>query len=310
MRLIFMGTPEFAVPSLEALIEAGHRVEAVVTQPDRPHGRGRQMAPSAVKEAALSRKIPVLQPERVRQPEFVEILREMAPEIIVVVAFGQILPVSILEIPPFGCVNVHGSLLPRYRGAAPIQHAIIRGETETGITTMQMDKGMDTGAILLRSTTPIGLEETAGDLAKRLSQVGAMLLLETLVGLEAGRLTPIPQDSTQATMAPSLSRDDGRIDWSRRALEVHNRARGCNPRPGAFSFLHGELLKLWQTQPLETGPAAVEPGAVIEIGEDSVVVQAGFDSVRLMQVQPEARKRMTGAEFARGHGLRVGDRLG
>jgi methionyl-tRNA formyltransferase len=305
-----MGTPEFAVPSLDALLQAKHQVVAVVSQPDRPRGRGRVMTPSPVKEVALRHGIPVYQPEKVREPEFIETLRALEPEIIVVVAFGQFLPVSILEIPKYGCINIHASLLPKYRGAAPIQYSIIQGESTTGVTIQLMEKGMDTGPILLQATTPIDPGDNAGSLAVRLSQMGSSLLLETLVGLEAGTLTPIPQDHSAATYAPSLNREDGQIDWNWDALKIDHRIRGCNPRPGAYTFRNGSVLKLWMSGALDVSTSGLEPGTVVEVAEDSLIVQTGDGMVRLTQVQPEARTRMTGAEFARGHGIRPGDRLG
>lgn len=309
MKMVFMGTPEFAVPCLEKLISSHHEVVSVVTQPDRPHGRGRKLAMPAVKEAALRHGIPVLQPERVREPYFQNYLQKIAPEIIIVVAFGQILPISILQIPLRGCVNVHASLLPRYRGAAPIQRAVIQGEETTGVTTMQLDPGMDTGPILLSASTPIDLHENAGELSERLSQMGADLLIDTLSGLASGFIQPVPQDSSQATYASTLSRNDGEIDWRHPSLEIHNRVRGCNPKPGAFTFFQEGILKLWKTNPIPDEVSKAQPGTIISIDKKCITLSTGKGLIQLLEVQPEARKRMTGTEFARGRGLQVGDLL-
>src|SRR5579883_1394925 len=252
MRLVFLGTPAFAVPTLEHIVEAGHQVLAVVTQPDRPRGRGQHPAPPPVKEAALRLGLPVSQPERIRRPEAVEHLRALEPEAMVVVGYGQIIPQSIIDIAPRGIINVHASLLPKYRGAGPIQWAILNGETRTGVTTMRIDAGLDTGDMLLKAETEIGPDETAIELGNRLATMGARLLVETLPGLAAGTIVPEKQDAAQATYAPLLKKEDGRIDWSRPAAAIHNQVRGLQPWPGAYTDFRGQKLHIWKTR----GPGA------------------------------------------------------
>lgn len=313
VRIVFMGTPAFAVPSLKALVEAGFDVAAVVTQPDRPRGRGRAPAPSPVKAAAEELGIPVLQPAKIRKnDEFLNDLRAVAPEVIAVVAYGKILPKEVLDLPPLGCVNLHASLLPKYRGASPINHAIINGETETGATTMLMDAGMDTGDMLLEERVPIGPEETAEDLFKRLSVVGATLLARTIALVSEGKLEPRPQDDTKATYAPMLKKSDGRIDWSLSAEEIKNLARGLYPWPGTFTALEGgKTLKVHAVEVAdpEDGPEA-EPGTVVGVSDEGMDVRCGRGVVRLTEVQPENKKRMKAGDFVRGFRLSEGDRLG
>src|SRR6476661_2925519 len=240
MRIIFMGTPAFAVPSLEALLQSEDTVVGVVTQPDKPKGRGQTMATSPIKQLAEKAGVPILQPLKMKDPAFLDALHAWQPDLIAVTAFGRILPPIILDLPPKGCVNVHGSLLPKYRGAGPIQWAIINGENETGITTMLMDAGMDTGAMLLQERVRIDSEDTAGTLSEKLAKVGGSLLLETIRQLKAGTLTPRPQDDSQATMAPLLDKEMGQIDWSFAAIEIANRVRGLSPWPGAFTHINHE----------------------------------------------------------------------
>ena len=248
MRLIFLGTPTFAVPTLERVVEGGHQVVAVVTQPDRPRGRGQHAAPPPVKEAALRLGLPVYQPERVRRPEALEYLRGLPVDAMVVVGYGQIIPQSVIDLAPLGILNVHGSLLPKYRGAGPIQWAILNGETRTGVTTMRIDAGLDTGDMLLKAETEIGPDEDAIELGRRLSTMGADLLVETLAGLAAGSIVPEKQDSTQATYAPLLKKEDGLIDWSQPAASIHNKVRGLQPWPGAYTSWRGERLHIWKTR--------------------------------------------------------------
>ena len=295
MRLIFMGTPAFAVPTLERLVENGHEVAAVFTQPDRPKGRGQRDAMPPVKEAALRLGIEVHQPERVKQPEIVELIRSIAPEAIVVVGYGQIIPKSILNIPPKGIINVHASLLPKYRGAAPIQWAIAHGETRTGVTTMRINEGLDTGDMLLKWGTEIGAEETAPELSARLAQAGADLLVRTLT--ELPRIKPQPQDDAQATYAPILTKEDGRIDWRRPAREILNRMRGFDPWPGAYTSLRGQKLQIWKAA---TGEAKLAPGALRTIGKKLYAGCGEGESVELREVQLEGKKRMTAAAFLNG----------
>ncbi|MBZ5585688.1 MAG: methionyl-tRNA formyltransferase [Acidobacteriia bacterium] len=316
MRLVFLGTPAFAVPTLEKLVEAGREVALVITQPDRPRGRGRHDAPPPVKEAAGRLGLPVYQPERVRRPEAVERLRALAPDAMVVVGYGQIIPQSVIDIPPMGIVNVHASLLPRYRGAGPVQWAIIHGEKRTGVTTMRIDAGLDTGDMLLEAETEIGPEETAVELGARLAVMGASLLVETLAGLEAGRIVPRKQDPAQATYAPLLKKEDGLIDWSLPAVAIHNRVRGMQPWPGAYTTFRGELLHVWRTfrgqatKPPNRGEAGATPrnGAVLSLRP--LTIACGEGSLQLGEVQLEGRRRMPAADFVNGHRLTENDILG
>jgi methionyl-tRNA formyltransferase len=298
MRLIYMGTPQFAVEPLRALVAAGHDIAGVVTRTDKPAGRGRTLAAPPVKLAAQELGITVFQPKRVREPEFIEILRKRGPEAVVVAAYGQILPKEILTLPKFGCINIHASLLPAYRGAAPINWAIIRGERETGITIMLMDEGMDTGAILMQENIPIGPEDTAGALTTKLSSLGAKLIIRALPLLASGKLTPVFQDGTKATMAPLLRKGDGLIDWDLSAREIHNRVRGLSPWPGAYSYLDGKMVKIITTGVLDgTG----EPGLLYEREKNTLVAGTGSGLLRILSVQPEGKKPMAAGEFMRGH---------
>ncbi|MBI4875605.1 MAG: methionyl-tRNA formyltransferase [Acidobacteria bacterium] len=309
MRLVFLGTPEFAVPALEACVRAGHEIAAVVTQPDRPRGRGQQTAFSPVKDAALRLGLAVHQPERVRRPEAVELLASLSARCMVVVGYGQIIPQSVIGLPPLGIVNVHASLLPRYRGAAPIQWAIASGETVTGVTTMQIDAGLDTGGILLARETAIGPEETAPELSKRLAGMGAELLVETLAGLAAGRIVARPQDPALATLAPILKKEDGHTDWSRSAREIHNRARGFQPWPGAQTVFRGQALTLWKTCPAaETAAAA--PGTIVRARKRLVVACGGETCLELLEVQMEGRKRIPAGAFLNGQHVKDNEVLG
>jgi methionyl-tRNA formyltransferase len=301
-----MGSPEFAVPTLRVLLDA-HDVVAVVCQPDKPAGRGQKLLAPATKELALARGVPVLQPAKARDPSFLEDLRRLAPDVAVVVAYGKILPQAVLDVPKHGCLNVHGSLLPRYRGAAPIQWAIIRGETETGITIMQLDAGMDTGPMLLKRKTAIAEDETAGKLAVRLAGIGAELMLVTLLRLQAGALVPTPQDGSEATLAPMLDTDAGTIDWTRPALEVRNRVRGVDPWPAARTVLAGEPLKLWGAR-LTDGSGA--PGEVLAADREGLVVACGDGAVALAELQLPGRKRLPVPAFVAGKPIAVGTKLG
>jgi methionyl-tRNA formyltransferase len=320
LRIVFMGTPEFSVPSLQALVAAGYEVAGVFTQPDRPRGRGYKVTYSPVKEAALAAGLPVYQPRRLREPEALAALRALQPDVIVVVAFGQLLPKAVLELPPLGCVNVHASLLPKYRGAAPIQAAIAAGETVTGVTTMYMDEGLDTGDIILQRAVPIEPEDDAGTLHDKLARVGAELLVETLRRIEAGDAPRIPQDHTQATYAPKVEREHARIDWHRGTKELFNHVRAYRPWPGAYT-VHGErILKVLDVAPLNddstpageregegAGPA---PGEVLAVTADGFVVQTGAGRLLVRQVQPPNKQPMSGRDYVNGYRLSVGDRLG
>jgi len=304
LRTVFMGTPDFALQTLQGLIDAGCKMVGVYTQPDRPKGRGKQLAAPPVKELAQKYDIPVYQPLKLRQPEAVAELEALAPDLIVVVAYGQILPKSVLEIPAHGCINVHASLLPKYRGAAPINKAIIDGETETGITTMYMDVGLDTGDMLVKKILAIGPEETAGELHDRLATLGRETMEETLRQLGAGTLQREVQDDEQSTYASMMKKEDGRIDWSRPAREIHNHVRGLDPWPGAYTTINGELLKLAETRPEAT--KGDKPGCVIKADKDGVCVACGSGSLRIQQLQLAGRKRLAAADFLRGCPLEAG----
>jgi methionyl-tRNA formyltransferase len=310
MRLVFLGTPAFAVPSLERIAAAGHSVLAVVTQPDRPRGRGHHPAPPPVKQAALLLGLPVYQPERVRRPEAVEFLRAIPVDAMVVVGYGQIIPQSILDMAPLGIVNVHGSLLPRYRGAGPVQWAILNGETRTGVTTMRIDAGLDTGDMLLKAETAMEPDENAVELGQRLSLLGADLLVETLAGLAEGRIVPEKQDNLQATYAPLLKKEDGRIDWARDAHAIHNQVRGLQPWPGAYTTFRGQALHLWRTRQWGGGLAQrkASPGKLVNLKPP--VVGCGFGFLELLEVQLEGRKRIPAADFANGQRLTENEVLG
>ncbi|MGQ9630688.1 MAG: methionyl-tRNA formyltransferase [bacterium] len=310
MKVVFMGTPDFAVPSLEKLVEGGFEIAAVVTQPDRPRGRGLRLGESPVKRYALERGLPVHQPEKVSSPEFVEALRSTAPDAIVVVAFGQYIPKSILGMPRYGCINVHASILPKYRGASPIHTAIIRGDDVTGVTTMMMDEGWDTGGILLQREVPISPEDDAGSLHDKLSRVGAELLVETLRGLALGEIVPIPQNDDEATYAPRLRREDGRIKWSGSARSIHNLVRGMSPHPGAYTLWRGRTLKVFRTRWTQETPRG-NPGDVADVDRTrGIMVKCGEGGIYLEEVQLEGGRRMTWDEFIRGHDLKAGENMG
>jgi methionyl-tRNA formyltransferase len=310
MRIVFLGTGAFAVPSFEALLDAGHEVAALVTQPDRERGRGQALAPPPIKPVAERRGVRLLQPRRVREPEAQEALRALAPELQVVVAFGQILPRAVIDIAPRGTVNVHGSLLPRLRGAAPIQWAIASGDRETGVTTMLIDEGLDTGPLLLSRSLEIAPEETAAELEPRLARLGAQVLLDTVRGLAEGTITPVPQDAERATLAPLLRKEDGRVEWTRPARETACRTRGFFPWPGAFATHEGRILKLLRVR--EAAPAqATAPGEVLSVSTEGVRVACGEGtSLLLVEVQPESRRAMPAAAWAAGARVRPGARLG
>lgn len=310
MRIVFMGTPDFAVGSLQALCESGkHEILAVVTQPDRPKGRGNKLLQTPVKEYALAQGLTVYQPQKVKTPEFVELLHELQPELIVVAAFGQFLSKEILELPKYGCINVHASLLPKYRGAAPIQYAIINGEKESGVTIMQMDIGMDTGAMLDKVVVPIAENTTMGELHDALREQGAALLLQVIDKIATGTAVAEPQDDAQATYATLLDRSMEHIDWSKTAQEVHNLIRGFNPAPSTFTKLpNGKSLKIWGSKMTDKSSAAAA-GTVIETGKHSFFVACGEGVLEITEVQPESKKRMPAQVFLNGRGVQEGDLL-
>lgn len=303
MELVFLGTPRFAVPSLERTAAAGHHILAVYTQPDRPKGRGQREAMPPVKEAALKLNLPVRQPERIRKPEVIEELRAMAPQAMVVVGYGQIIPQAILDIPPQGVINVHASLLPKYRGAAPIQWAIARGESRTGVTTMRINAGLDTGDMLLKWETEIEPEETAVGLGERLAIAGADLLIRTLAGLPS--IQPQPQDDSQATYAPILKKEHGHLDWSQTRREILNRIRGLVPWPGCYGFLRGARLHVWRAREAD---AALAPGT-LEVRKRRLLVGCGDGSIEILEVQMEGKKRMDAAAFLNGSPVQTGEVL-
>jgi methionyl-tRNA formyltransferase len=303
--ILFMGTPEFAVPSLEALVRAGFPVVGVVTQPDRPKGRGKHLAPPPAKERAVELGLPVFQPEKVREEDFLEALRRLRPDLIAVAAFGQILPRTVLEAPSLGCLNVHPSLLPKFRGAAPINWTLIRGERVTGVTIMFMDEGMDTGDILLQEETPVGPEENAGELHDRLARSGADLLVRTIEGLLDGTIERRPQDSSRATLAPRLAKEDGLIRWNRPATDIVHLVRGLAPVPAAWTWLDGRQVKVFAAGASEA-PFAGEPGRIGELTEAGLAVATGEGIVFLKEIQMESKKRMPVEEFFRGYRPRSG----
>ena len=307
MKIIFMGTPDFAAASLEALIASKHEIMAVVTQPDKPKGRKGELTPSPVKAIAVEKGIKVYQPVRVREQEFVEILRGYNPDVIIVVAFGQIIPESILEIPKYGCVNIHGSLLPKYRGAAPIQWAVLDGEKETGVTTMLMDKGIDTGDILLKRVINLAVDETAGSLFDKLMVLGAETILETLEGLENGSITPEKQGESPTDYAKMLTKAMGLIDFTRTAAELDCFIRGMNPWPSAYTVLDGKTLKIWKAKPVDGNGGA---GSVLSVGKDSFIVCCGENALEILEVQLEGKKRMSAGDFLKGTHLEPGTEFG
>lgn len=310
MNIVFMGTPDFAAASLEALLKSDDVVVGVVTQPDRPKGRGQVLTPSPVKLLAQREGIPLLQPLKMKDPEFLQTLAGWKPDLIAVTAFGRILPPAVLSLPPRGCINVHGSLLPKYRGAGPIQWAIINGERETGITTMLMDEGMDTGAMLLQEAIPITDDDTAGTLSPRLAELGGRLLVETIARLKAGTLVPKPQDSSKATMAPLLKKEDGAIDWTLPARVLANRVRGLAPWPGAYTSVPGgDRWTIWRAQALP-GSATKPPGVVMEVTSEAIHVATGEGVLALLELQPANSRRMGVAQYVAGHPISVGLQLG
>ena len=311
MRIVFMGTPDFAVDSLAALVESSdHEIVAVITQPDRPKGRGQKVLMTPVKEYALEKNLVVLQPAKIRIPEFIEELKALAPELIVVVAFGQFLPKEILELPKYGCINVHASLLPKYRGAAPIHYAVMNGEKESGVTIMRMDKGMDTGAMLAKVATYIGEDMTMGELHNELKVAGAHLLLEVIRGIEDGTIKDMPQNDAEATYASLLDKEIEKIEWSKSASEIHNKVRGLNPWPGAYTLLpDGRKLKIWQTRVMTKENAGTKPGTVVAFSKEGFIVACGNGCLEVIEVQPESKKKMPADVYCNGYKMKLGEIL-
>ncbi|MDO5345246.1 MAG: methionyl-tRNA formyltransferase [Lachnospiraceae bacterium] len=319
-NVIFMGTPDFAVGTLNALLASDYTVQAVFTQPDKPKGRGKAMQMTPVKEAALEAGIPVYQPRRIREPENLEILKEYCPDVIVVVAFGQMIPEEILKLPPYGCINVHASLLPKYRGAAPIQWAVIDGEKESGVTTMRMDTGLDTGDMILKETVPLAADETGGSLFDKLSVTGAGLLIRTLQELEAGTAVFEKQPEESPTpYAAMLKKQMGRIDWTKDAVSIERLIRGLNPWPSAYTLCRGKTLKIWEAQVEEETDGETEaaaegqrpvPGSVVLVTKQLLKIQTGKGLLSVREVQLEGKKRMAADAFLRGFPIEEGELLG
>lgn len=312
MKLVFMGTPDFAVPALKALLQGGHEVAAVVTQPDRPKGRGKSLVMSPVKEKALEHGIPVLQPERIKRDEaFFKSLEAISPDAIVVAAFGQILPQPILELPRYGCINIHASLLPKYRGAAPIQWAVINGEEVSGVTTMQMDAGLDTGDIMETMEVELRVKETGGSLFEKLSAAGGELILSTLRKVEDGTITHTKQAQEESSYARMLDKAMGRVDWSRGAEEIERLIRGLNPWPSAYTSYKGKTLKFWDADVvIQKGERTAEPGEIVSVEEDRFLVQTGNGLLAVYELQLEGKKRMLSDAFLRGYPMKEGEKLG
>lgn len=308
MKVIFMGTPDFSVGTLEALVEAGHEVVLAVTQPDKPKGRGKEMQFTPVKECALKYNIPVFQPRRVREIECIEELRKYNADIMVVVAFGQILPKEILEMTPYGCVNVHASLLPKYRGAAPIQWSIIDGEEITGVTTMQMDEGLDTGDMLLKTEIRMDEKETGGSLHDKLAEAGAKLCVETLEALRQKTVTPIPQGETTTAYAKMLDKQLGNIDWNKKGVEIERLIRGLTPWPSAYTNWNGKVMKIWDAEVVE-GTNEAAPGTIVKVEKDAFYVQTGEGFLRVCELQIPGKKRMDAGAFLRGYQVKAGEIL-
>ena len=306
LRIVFMGTPHFAVPSLQMLIDRAEEIIGVVTQTDRPAGRGQQVIAPPVKDLALKSGLPVFQPVKVRTEQFIHQLKTLSPDLIVVVAFGQILPRAVLDIPCYGCINVHASLLPAYRGAAPINWVLINGEPETGITIMLLDEGMDSGDLLLQEVLPILPADTAATLHDRLAGDGALLLGKALDQLQNGGWKRIPQDHAHATYAPLLKKEDGCIQWNKSARQIHNQIRGMNPWPGSFTYVRGKLLKIYNAVVIETDPG-ITPGKVTSVSEQGITVAAGKGALLIKELQLEGKKRMSAEEFIKGQTVREGN---
>ncbi len=310
MRILFMGSPEIAVPSLKALLESGEKVVGVVTQPDKPAGRGREVTPPPVALFAREKKLPLLQPVTLKNnPDFLKTLRELAPDLIVVVAYGKILPRELLDLPPRKCLNVHFSLLPKYRGAAPVQWALINDEEETGVTTFLIGEKVDAGPIFLQKKVLINSEDTTEILGQRLALVGAEILAETVQGIKENRLDPIPQNDRLATMAPLLKKEDGKIDWGRKATTIANQVRGMNPWPGTFTHRQGLLLKVFHAE-AAPGRRGAQPGEVLVTEDEGIEVACGHGALRIRELQIEGGRRMSATDFLKGHAIKPGERLG
>ena len=304
--VVFMGTPSFSVPFLDALLKSGRRVAGVLTQPDKPRGRGQRLTVPPVKESAIGHNLPVFQPKRLSDPAVIEQIKRIHPEYIVVVAYGKIVPAEILRIPEKGCINVHASLLPEYRGASPVQWAIVEGRTYTGVTTMVMAETLDTGDILLQERLSIERDDTAGSLGIKLSEIGVRLLVRTLDGLDRGEIIPMPQDHAKATYAPLLRKEDGLIDWGAGSEEIFNRIRGFDPWPGAYTFYKGDRWGVWRGEVLETRDLSHSTGEIIRVQPEGIVVATGDGALKVTEIQAEGKRRMSVADYLRGHKVEKG----
>ncbi|MDF2986797.1 MAG: methionyl-tRNA formyltransferase [Eubacterium sp.] len=310
MKIVFMGTPDFAVPSLEMLVNEGYEVAAAVTQPDKPKGRGNKLTAPPVKEFALKHGINVLQPEKIKTPEFIEQIRLLKPDLLITAAYGKILSKDLLEVPSRGCINVHGSLLPSYRGAAPINWAVINGEKKTGITTMFTDVGLDTGDMLLKKELEISADMTVGELHNKMAILGAEVLKETLFELKNGTLKRIPQEDAESTYAPMMNKELGLIDWNKTAQEVHNLVRGTDPWPGAYTFLNGNRMRVWKTSLTNDKNNGHTNGYIIKVSNEGILVKCSDENILIEEVQFDSSKRMSVRDYIRGHQIDAGEILG
>jgi len=311
LKIVFMGTPDFAVPSLEMLVKDGYEVVAAVTQPDKPKGRGNKLAAPPVKEFALKKGIQVLQPEKIKTPEFIAQIRELQPDLLITAAYGKILSKELLEVPAQGCINVHGSLLPAYRGAAPINWAVINGESKTGITTMFTDVGLDTGDMLLKKELDIGQDMTVGELHDKMAVLGAEVLRDTLSELKKGTLKRSPQDDSVSTYAPMMNKELGLIDWNKKAGEIHNLVRGTDPWPGAYTFMEGNRMRVWKTSlRKESADSSQENGRILKVDDEGILVKCQDENLLLLEVQFDSSRRMSVKEYIRGHQIKTGETLG
>ncbi len=311
MRIVFMGTPDYAVPSLEMLVNEGYNIAAVVTQPDKPKGRGKKMTAPPAKEYAIKQGLEVLQPDRVKTPEFIEQIRALEPDLLITAAYGKILSKDLLEVPKYGCINVHGSLLPAYRGAAPINWVIINGETKTGITTMFTDVGIDTGDMLLKKELEITPEMTVGELHDKMALLGAEVLKETLLQLKKGTLKRIPQEDSQSSYAPMMTKELGLIDWNKRAIEIHNLIRGTDPWPGAYTFLLGDRMRVWKSVVVkDRAEGSRKNGEILKVSDEGILVKCSDENLLITEVQFDSSKRMSVRDYVRGHKIDTGVTLG
>lgn len=311
MRIVFMGTPDFAVPSLKMLVDEGYEVVAAVTQPDKPKGRGNKMAAPAVKEFALTQGIEVLQPAKIKTQEFIEQIRALKPDLLITAAYGKILSKELLDVPVHGCINVHGSLLPAYRGAAPINWAVINGEKKTGITTMFTDVGLDTGDMLLKKELEIGSDMTVGELHDKMAALGAEVLRDTLIELKNGTLVRIPQEDAGSTYAPMMSKELGLVDWNKKAQEIHNLVMGTDPWPGAYTFLEGGRMRVWKTSLVSAkADSSRSNGEILKVNDEGILVKCSDENLLIIEVQFDSSKRMSVRDYIRGHQINTGEILG